>query len=564
MIGLCQEAMIVGLYRIRIFLVLAPLTLWCAARAQDSAAAVSKTATIEGIVTSLPSTEPLKSAHIELSRPGEYRALYRAISDGTGHFSIEAIEPGSYQVRVNKDGYSSPRRRCSAFAVHDEDVITLVPGQNLSGVRFQLFAPGAITGHVLDPSGDPVAEAEVDAYMVTVFHGHRKLAKVGQSTTDDRGQFRLFHLEPGKYFLRLDDDTQLRDQLEESTDAPGRIGFRPIFYPDTFDLDHSTSFLVHAGQEISGVDFTAHSTEVIRITGKVVNGLTNEPIETGNLAALRLDPGMPDDKQSIFSESQEGEFELSNLIPGRYLISSMTSNPADRKAWRGFQEIDLRESGLALSIRVFPSRDVSGRVEIQENDKIDFRKLQVELRPHSDVNYGMVFARVNPDGTFLIADVGQDIYEVEVTGLPSSYYLKTAFWGTVELVGGRLKIRDASDSQPLILKLGKPAAKVQGQVQTVDGEVACSAQVVLVPEGEWATDEGRFVETGTDQNGNYSFKDIVPGDYRLLAWDQNSPIAYSERGSLEQYESQGAVIHLKPEDHLTVPLKLIPVEGAKP
>ena len=80
----------------------------------------------------------------------------------------------------------------------------------------------------------------------------------------------------------------------------------------------------------------------------------------------------------------------------------------------------------------------------------------------------------------------------------------------------------------------------------------------------WAADEARFVETGTDQNGNYSFKDIVPGDYRLFAWGQNSHIAYLERGSLEQYGSQGASIHLKSGDHLTVPLKLIPVKGVKP
>jgi hypothetical protein len=551
-------------YRITIFLALAPLALLGAARTQDSAAAASKAASIDGIVTSLPSAEPLKGAHIELTRPGEYRALYRAMSDGTGHFSIEKIEPGSYQIRVNKAGYSSPDRTCSSLDIHDEDVITIVPGQNLSEMKFQLLSPGAITGHVFDSSGDPVTGAEIGAYVVTVLRGHRTLARVRQSRTDDRGQFRLFHLEPGQYFLRLDDDPQFRDQLEEPTDAPKRMGFRPIFYPDTFELNRSTSFAIRAGQEISGVDFAAHSTEVMRITGEVVNGLTNEPIETGNLTALRLDAGMRNDRQSIASENQEGRFEISNLMPGRYLISSMTSNPPDRRAWRGFQEVELKESGLALSIRVFPSREVSGRVEIPENDKVDFRKLQVELRPHSDVYYGTVYARANPDGTFLIPDVGQDIYQIEVHGLPSSYYLKTAFWGSVELVGGRLKTSDASEPQPLILKVSKPAAEVQGQVQTTDAKAACLAQVVLVPEGSEGADENRFRETETDQYGNYSFKNIAPGDYRLFAWNQNSPIAYLERGSLDQYESQSSAIHLKSGDHLAVPLKLIPVEGVKP
>jgi hypothetical protein len=556
--------MVISLYRVAFLLTPALLTLQCVARAQDSAPTTSKTASIDGIVTSLPSGESLRGAYVRLTRPGEYGTLYRAMSDGTGHFSFENIEPGSYQIRVNKDGYSSPDRPCSSSDIHDEDVITLVPGQNLSGMKFQLFPPGAITGHVFDSSGDPVTGAEIGAYVATVLRGRRTLARVGQSRTDDRGQFRLFHLEPGQYFLRLDEDLQLRERLEEPSDAAKHMGFRPIFYPDTFELNRSTSFVVHAGQEISGVDFTSHSTEVMRISGKVVNGLSNEPIEAGNLAIVRLDAAMRDDRQSITSENQEGGFEISNLIPGRYLISSMTSNPPDRRAWRGFQEIELRESGLALVIRVLPSREISGRVEIQGAEKIDVRKLQVQLLPHSDVNYGTVFTRVNPDGTFLIPDVGQDIYQVEVSGLPSSYYLKTAFWGSVELIGGRLKIGDASEPQPLILKVSKPAAGVQGQVQTEDGKIACSAQVVLVPEGDEAADEDRFMETGTDQYGKYSFKDTAPGEYRLFAWNQNAPIAYLEPGSLEQYEGKGSAIHLKPEDHLTVPLKLIPVEGVKP
>ena len=105
---------------------------------------------------------------------------------------------------------------------------------------------------------------------------------------------------------------------------------------------------------------------------------------------------------------------------------------------------------------------------------------------------------------------------------------------------------------------------VQGQVQTADGKIACSVRVVLVPEGDEAGDQDRFMETGTDQYGNYSFKDIPPGDYRLYAWNQNSPIAYLERGSLDQYRSQGSAIRLKSENHPTVPLKLITVESVEP
>jgi len=554
---------IVSRYCVWILLALALLGPRVAVAAQNSAPSHAEKGSIQGLVTTTPTLEPLKGVRVFLTRPGDYDRLYRTVSDGAGHFSIHDIEPGSYQISLEKEGYRSPDRLCPSSDIQDDDVLTLAAGQNLSGLKFQMLAPAVITGHVIDSSGDPIAGAQVGAYLISVRRGRRVLRMGAYAATDDRGQYRLFHLEPGQYFVRLDHADRLRDESEEQPVATKAksFGFRPIYYPDTFELDGAMQFIVNPGQEVSGVNFSAHFAEVLRVSGRIVSGLTNGPVADGDLSIEPLDAAMRENKSTSYGIQEDGRFELSDLAPGRYLISARTSNLPDRRVWYGQQEIELKDSGLSVLVRVFPGHDLSGRIDGQSENKIDFHHVQILLEPQKDVGYGWSYAKVNADGTFFIPDVGQDVYDVEVTGLPSSYYLKSATLGDFDVINTKLRIGNAAESAPLILKIGKPAAEVTGNVQTADGKHACSARVVLIPDSrEWAP-RARYAEVLADQLGNYSIKDIVPGDYRLFAWDQNSSIPYLEHGSLELHKSQGYAFHLNEGDRLTLPLKLIPVEA---
>jgi carboxypeptidase family protein len=531
---------------------------------QPQQSSLAEKASIQGLVINATTSEPLKGVRVRLTRSGEYRTLYRGVSDAVGQFSIQNIEAGSYQIRIEKEGYHSPNRGCSSD-IQDDDVITLSVGQSLSGLKFQMLAPAVITGHVFDSSGNPITEAEVGAYLIAARSGRRFLLSEATARTDDRGQYRLFHLKPGPYLLRLDQALRLRDELEEHTDAAKELGFRPIYYPDTFGIDDAQKVMVHPGQELTDKNFTAHFAKVLRLRGKVLNGLTNEPMADGVLAIEALDNSMKENKATSYTIRDDGHFEVEDLTPGRYLVSVETGTLPDRRLWQGQQEVELKDSDLSVAIRAFPGHDVSGRIEIQDGNKIDFTHLQVQLEPYNDLSYGGRYIKVNADGRFLIPDVGQDVYDVGIAGLPSLYYLKSTILGDTELSSGRLTIGDATESASLILRISKPGAEVTGQVQTADGNRACSAHVVLIPDSLVEhSPRARYAEADADQFGNYSLKEIVPGDYRLFAWDQDSPIPYLEHGSLEPYESQGRAVHLNEGDRLTVPLKLISAGAVDP
>ncbi len=237
---------------------------------------------IEGVVTSVPTGEPLKGVRVFLTARDNYKALFSAETDGTGIFSIKDIEPGEYTLRTDKTGYYDPSQNCDSEDIQSGDDIKLAPGERLDKLKLQLLASAVITGTVFDPTGEPVPDAEVEAVRFEVFSGVRMLSNaVNPKTSDDRGQFRIYHLKPGKYFVRVSDAFYFRNQSEDAKDNPTARqvkGFLPIYYPDTTELNQATLLDVKPGEELSQINITVHLAEVLRIRGSLLNGITGEPI----------------------------------------------------------------------------------------------------------------------------------------------------------------------------------------------------------------------------------------------------------------------------------------------
>ena len=81
------------------------------------------------------------------------------------------------------------------------------PGERLQGITFGLVPWGTITGTVIGKDGMPGTGATITAGALNYNDGVRDAlfsAGYAQSQTDDRGQYRLFYLGPGDYFVRAE------------------------------------------------------------------------------------------------------------------------------------------------------------------------------------------------------------------------------------------------------------------------------------------------------------------------------------------------------------------------
>ncbi len=523
---------------------------------------------IQGAITQLPTGDPLKNADVVLTAQEGYRSLYRAETDAAGRFSLSDIEPGKYQIWVRKTAYESPDRQCNSDKIQAGDALTLVSGQKLAGLKFQLLAPAVVTGTVFDPSGDPVTGARIEAVGIYSIRGERRTSARGTATTDDRGQFRIFHLAPGRFFLRVKDAFHFRERFEETEDQTAKAvkGFLPIYYPDTTDMSEATLLELNPGEELAGVDFTIRSAQVLRVRGRAINGFTGERINDAFVAVTPLSPAARENGAASTSlDEVNHRFTIENLVPGRYIVSVDAWVLPDRKRWGGSQEIDLTESGLDdIQVKLFPGHDLVGRVQAIVGKNLDFPELQVILESRSDLAFGTAFTHVKADGSFFLLDVQQAIYDIDIGGLPEGYYLKSARLGTVDATEIGLRIGEELPTMPLILEVSSAVGQVDGAVELTNGKSACTATVVLIPNGNRRSIQRYFQTTEVDRFGRFVLHGIAPGAYKLFAFDDGNEVAYRDPGSLQLYEKQGQAVQIDEGDRRTVVLKLTATRSKYP
>ncbi len=91
-------------------------------------------------------------------------------------------------------------------------VLALKPGQKISDVLFRMTAAAVITGRVNNEDGEPMIRVQVVALRrpteeeteedIPFASRTQTLIPVASSQTDDRGQYRIFGVKPGEYYIR--------------------------------------------------------------------------------------------------------------------------------------------------------------------------------------------------------------------------------------------------------------------------------------------------------------------------------------------------------------------------
>jgi hypothetical protein len=123
--------------------------------------------------------------------------LRTATTDQNGRFLFEGIDPGRYRVDVQKAGFA-PLMGAAA-------PVDVGSGQRNESLEVLLQRGAVITGRVFDAEGQPLAEAQVLALRRPpgALASIRRLIPGGPMTqTNDLGEFRLFSLPPGEYYLQ--------------------------------------------------------------------------------------------------------------------------------------------------------------------------------------------------------------------------------------------------------------------------------------------------------------------------------------------------------------------------
>jgi protocatechuate 3,4-dioxygenase beta subunit len=524
---------------------------------------VSLTCTVSGRVVTVAEATPLKSARVVLMpehrEDGREGQVYAGVSDSDGRFTIKDVPAGRYRFFATHTGYVDQRYQPSG--AENGAVLSLQPGQEVKDVIFRMILAAVITGRVNDEDGEPMASIQVvalhrpseDEREENLWRSQRQeLSPVVQAQTDDRGQYRLFALKPGEYYIRAVDEfvpPMINVPSENEWAVRESLGsqYAPVYYPGVTQLGQAEAVRVGSGEEAQ-VDFTMRHAKMVEISGRVI-GVDGKPT-TDAYVILEEFPEPDYGFGHSASPDEKGEFKLRGVPPGTYvLMAEQRSSGSDGSAYHARQKIEIGNDSISsITLALGRGVKVSGRVTVV-GGAVHFERLFIELRSREDEILGG-WARVKKDGSFEMLDVPEGSFTLLVTGLEEGWYVKSARMGPDDILTSGLQIEKEQGGGTIQVLMSNSSADLEGSI-TQDGKALVGARVRLTPDPETAYNRVHARSTSTDQSGRFSFDGVAPGQYRVAA---KSSIAEGTKSAV----SDPQVISLSEHERKTIELMVVP------
>jgi hypothetical protein len=332
--------------------------------------------------------------------------------------------------------------------------------------------------------------------------------------TNDLGEYRLFGIRPGKYFILA-----TRRGVGDPS-VPSYINYATIFHPTALRIEDAQPVEVGAGGDVR-VDFSLRPVEVRKISGRVVDAMTGAPVAKANISLGHESFGMTRFSGPGYSSGPDGRFEIKGLTPGNYRLQpSVNSGDGVYRRGAEMQVLVSEQDVTDLVLTAGPGVTVSGRV-VAGGEPFKPQSLRVVLMSRRS-RTGQGIGIVQDDASFRIAEVQPGAYDVAFSGPPAAFYLR--------------EVRDARGDNPLEtgvqvgaepvtldLILDHHGGTVAGRVVNESGQPVKGVLAALMladpeapPERAFAD---RFFRTAiSDREGKFAIRAIIPGEYLLLAW----------------------------------------------
>jgi len=244
------------------------------------------------------------------------------LTDQEGRFAFMNLVRANYTLSATKTGYAAgaygrmrPNGPSRPIQVDD--------GEKVSDVTVRLFKYASITGALVDDAGEPVVSTTVRAYRRVLTSGRRVLTPTGnQAQTDDRGVYRIYGLQPGRYRVSVG---QAGEETGGVSFGRRRI-FRRTYHPDVTEQAQARIVEVKSGGEVENVDITlGKPIKTFKASGRFLLAETGEPVPNLLYGYGTLNPAGR--QVGSFGGGQttnaRGEFLSEGLAPGRYVIFNM-------------------------------------------------------------------------------------------------------------------------------------------------------------------------------------------------------------------------------------------------
>jgi Carboxypeptidase regulatory-like domain len=510
----------------------------CAARAPQNSPGDPTTDQfrIAGTVVNRLGGAPLGRTRVTIRNVKDAKDLQSQLTGDDGRFEFR-VKAGKYALHGAKRGFIS-----SDYNQHDQYSSAIVTGAGIDtqNLRLQLAASAALTGRILDESGDPVRGASVTLWRDDHTTGVSRIAQFRQEVTDDLGAYEFTPLDVGTYFLSVSATPWYA--VHPATTSPEGASVAPAVVDRSLDVVYPTTYYAGATESEDATPIP------LRGGDRVELDLRLAPVPALHIIfRSQQDPdkgyAMPRLQKRVFDSFDQprgqeniqtispGVFELT-AAPGKYTVrlwgAAQNSRISDVDILQDRQEIDA-SSGEALS-------NITASVHVLGEETVP-RELFVILREAQ--RRGGVFGEMSNNGEVQFQNVSPGTYSLMAGSQNDAYaVVKIASEGH-EIPGHTLKV-PAGATMSLSLTLASGSGRVEG-IAKRDGKGIAGAMVVLVPKHSDANLE-LFRRDQSDLDGTFVLQGVVPGAYTVIAIADGWDLDWSRPGVLAKYVGHGQTI----------------------
>ena len=508
---------------------------------------------IQGAVLAADGGSPLAKATVLLRKSGSRGggSQRTARTDARGEYDFSDLAAGKYVLSVMRNGYlpqNYGQKRIQAFRAQAGGTpLTVGEGQVLDGIDFKLTRGGVVEGRVADQDYEPLSRVAVTLSGYQTVQGERTLVPVARAQTDDRGQFRLFDIPPGSYFLSA---------------TPGgfpffgrrgrrRQSFPPTYYPGVPSLEQATKVEVSAGGEVGGFHLTLIEVYTYSVSGQVLAADGSPGQSVRIITVNQSGPAVASFRGGGTTTDLQGAFKVAGLLPGKHRLIAFRGRREEPQIASALVEVIERDiQGLTLALGSGAS--ITGRIVSESQESVlDWRRVSVVTRPAAGGRRGMMFgrgeARVEEDLSFRISNLPGGLYRFSVSLPPGNHYVESIRAEGQDIFDRLLELNDHDHLSEVEVRVSPEGSQISGMVESEeDGQPVDGATVlVFAADPQQRGSVSRFTRTTqTDQAGRFSLQGLAPAEYLVCALVEHEPGRESEPEYLNGLEGDSTTIDL--------------------
>ena len=368
---------------------------------------------------------------------------------------------------------------------------------------------GAVSGSIVDGFGEPVQGVTVALWRLRFAGDRQQAVPTGvQRRSDDRGQYRIPTVPPGRYLIVA--------SLEESP-------YTPLYFPGVTAIAAAVPVVVGRLEEVHGIDVTFTRTRAARVTGRALDA-GGQPLYGRVVLTPRHTPPAPGVLPRVVATSGDALFEFANVPPGDYVLRAIRPGVGEPVAEFTTRAITVNEvDPPPIVLATSPTASLRGRIVIEGADT---PAADLGLMALADADAGPPGDRPWPafvtGETFELRGLAGPT-RISLSRAPAGYWLKSVDVAGVNAAVTPVSFDGPDDSRAdVTLVVSANGGMVTGRVADETGRPVESYRVVV-----FSTDNERWfagspavrITGGPEVDGTYSVRSLPPGDYWAVAVD---------------------------------------------